>query len=67
MAKRFYLYKRERKGKPAIWYVRFRSQDGTIGSPTPTGLSDPQAAEQRAVERLLDGTSADGRCLLGTE
>jgi integrase len=35
--------------------VRFRAEDGTIGSPLCTDLSDKNAAEQWAVEKLLAG------------
>ena len=55
VAKRFYLYSRKCKGKPAIWYVRFRSDDGTIGSPACTQQTDESKAEQWAVEASLKG------------
>ena len=61
MAKRFYLYQRERKDKPPMWYVRFRADDGSIGSPVSTGKSDEQAAESWAVERLLVGDAVPKR------
>ncbi|RLI32856.1 hypothetical protein DRO66_10935, partial [Candidatus Bathyarchaeota archaeon] len=55
MAKRYYLYSRKRKDKPAVWYARFRSADGTIGSPVCTRQTDQPKAEQWAVEALLKG------------
>jgi len=53
VAKRFYLYSRKRKGKPAVWYVRFRSDDGTIGSPACTQQTDESKAEQRLLKHCL--------------
>ena len=55
MSKRYYLYSRKRKGKPAVWYARFRSDDGTIGSPVCTQQINESKAEQWAVEALLQG------------
>jgi integrase len=61
MAKRYYLYERKRSGKPSIWYVRFRAEDGTISSPISTGQSGEKAAESWAVERLLGGETVRAR------
>ena len=55
MSKRYYLYSRKRKDKPAVWYARFRSDDGTIGSPVCTQQINESKAEQWAVEALLKG------------
>ena len=55
MAKRFYLYERKRSKNPPVWYVRFRSEDGKIGSPICTGQEKEKAAEVWAIERLLGG------------
>jgi hypothetical protein len=59
MAKWFYLYSRKRKGKPTAWYARFRSDDGTIGSPVCTRETDESKAEQWAIETLLKGDFDD--------
>jgi hypothetical protein len=60
MAKRYYLYSRKRKNIPAVWYARFRSDDGTMGSPLCTQQTDKSKAEEWAVEALLKGeTLAD--------
>ena len=37
MPKKFYLYERKRARKSSTWYVRYRQEDGTIGSPLSTG------------------------------
>ncbi len=50
----FYLYERKRAGKPPVWYVRFRSPGGVVGSPLSTKLSDKGAAERWAIKRLSD-------------
>ncbi len=52
MAKRFYLYQRQRPGKPPVWYVKFRDENNVIGSPICSNLSDREKAEQWAIERL---------------
>jgi hypothetical protein len=57
MAKRFYLYERKRAGKSSAWYVRYRKEDGTIGSPIPTGKADEDEANELAIEHLSDDLS----------
>ena len=52
MAKRFYLYQRQRPAKPPVWYVKFRDENNVIGSPICSNLSDREKAEQWAIERL---------------
>lgn len=48
----FYLYKRKRAGKPSVWYARFRSPGGVVGSPICTDQLDQKAARQWAIKRL---------------
>ena len=40
MPKTHYLYQRKRHNRPAVWYVRFRKANGSIGSPINTQAID---------------------------
>jgi integrase len=53
----FYLYERKRAGKPSVWYARFRSGSGTVGSPVCTEQLDRQAAMQWAIKRLTSNAT----------
>ena len=48
----FYLYERKRVGKPPVWYARFRSSSGVVGSPICTDQLDSKAAQQWAIKRI---------------
>jgi hypothetical protein len=61
MAKKFYLYERKRAGKFPVWYVRYRQEDGTIGSPVPTGKADEDEANEWAIEHLSEDRSKKAR------
>jgi integrase len=59
--KRYYLTARKGVGVRPIWYVRFRDEQGVIGSALSTYESDRDKAEQWAVERLLAGNPVKAR------
>jgi integrase len=61
VAKHFYLYARERVGNPPVWYARFRSEEGQIGSPVCTGQTDRDRAQQWATDFLLKGGAVAAR------
>ena len=61
MVKHFYLYARKRAGGPAVWYARFRSEEGRIGSPVCTEQVDRDRAQQWATDFLLKGGAVAAR------
>ena len=55
MPKTHYLYQRKRHNRPAVWYVRFRKANGSIGSPINTQAIDRGGAEQWVIDQAVSG------------